>query len=89
MIPQANVPNLMLKEEVVDAVQRGEFHIWSVETIDEGIEVLTGTQAGKRLPDGAFEQGTVHDRVDRRLAELAQKMRAFGRPPDEDGPSIE
>ena len=46
MIPDSNVQNLMLKEEVVDAVKAGKFNIYSVKTIDEGIEVLTGTKAG-------------------------------------------
>ncbi len=48
MIPASNVQNLMLKEEIVDAVKAGQFHIYSVGTIDEGIEVLTGTKAGER-----------------------------------------
>ena len=46
MIPDSNVQNLMLKEEVVDAVKAGKFNVYSVKTIDEGIEVLTGTKAG-------------------------------------------
>ena len=69
----------MLKEEVVEAVQDGRFHIWAVQTIDEGIEVLTGIKAGQRLKDGSFEEGTVHQRVDRRLRTLAQTMREYGR----------
>ena len=48
MIPDSNVQNLMLKEEVVDAVKEGKFNVYSVKTIDEGIEVLTGTKAGER-----------------------------------------
>ena len=47
MIPESNVQNLMLKEEVVEAVKAGKFNIYSVKTIDEGIEVLTGTKAGR------------------------------------------
>ena len=47
MIPDSNVQNLMLKEEVVDAVKAGKFNVYSVKTIDEGIEVLTGTKAGR------------------------------------------
>ncbi|MCJ7793892.1 AAA family ATPase, partial [Candidatus Bathyarchaeota archaeon] len=59
MIPESNVQNLMLKEEVVDAVKAGQFNIYSVKTIGEGIEVLTGTKAGERRADGTFEEGTV------------------------------
>ena len=80
MIPESNVPNLMLKEEVVEAVQGGKFHIWAVQTIDEGIEVLTGAKAGERLEDGTFAEGTVHGLADKRLRELAQTMKEFGRP---------
>lgn len=78
LIPQSNVVNLMLKTEVVEAVQEGRFHIWSVRTIAEGIEVLTGVPAGQRMDDGGFEAGTVNARVDQRLCELAQAMRRFG-----------
>jgi lon-related putative ATP-dependent protease len=84
LIPASNVPNLMLKEEVVGAVQEGRFHIWAVETIDEGIEVLTGVRAGQRLEDGTFEEGTVHDLVDKRLRGLAQTLKEFGPPEDKD-----
>jgi lon-related putative ATP-dependent protease len=79
MIPAANASNLMLKEEVVEAVREGRFHVWPVKTIDEGIEVLTGVPAGARQPDGTFEAGTVNARVDSRLRELAEKMQDFGR----------
>jgi lon-related putative ATP-dependent protease len=87
MIPESNVSNLMLKEEVVEAVAQGRFHIWAVKTIDEGIEVLTGVRAGARLEDGTFEEGTVHGGADRRLRELAETMRAFAKAPDEQEPS--
>jgi lon-related putative ATP-dependent protease len=77
MIPSSNVPNLMLKEEVVEAVRQGKFHVWPVRTIDEGIEILTGVPAGKRQADGTFETGTVHYLADRRLEELAETMCKF------------
>jgi lon-related putative ATP-dependent protease len=79
VIPASNVPNLMLKEEVIRAVQESKFNIWAVETVDEGIEVLTGVPAGRRLGDGTFEPGTVHQRVDQRLGSLAQAMKEYGR----------
>ncbi len=74
MIPDSNVQNLMLKEEVVDAVKEGKFHIYSAATIDEGIELLTGIKGGKRNEDGSFEEGTVNAKVDQRFKEMAQKM---------------
>ncbi len=77
MIPESNVQNLMLKEEVVDAVKAGEFHIYSVKTIDEGIEVLTGVKASLRGKDGNFEEGSVNDRVDKRFREMAEKLAKY------------
>jgi lon-related putative ATP-dependent protease len=77
MIPDSNVQNLMLKEEIVDAVKAGKFHIYSAKTIDEGIEVLTGVKAGKRRQDGNFEEGTVNYRVDKQLKEMAEKLKEF------------
>jgi len=77
MIPASNVQNLMLKEEVVDAVKAGKFHIYSVKTIDEGIEVLTGTKAGERRKDGTFENGTVNYKVNKQLKSMAEKLKEF------------
>jgi lon-related putative ATP-dependent protease len=77
MIPESNVQNLMLKEEIVDAVKEGKFHIFSVKTIDEGMEVLTGVKAGERKKDGAFDEETVNYRVDKRLRQMAEKLREF------------
>ena len=74
MIPDSNVQNLMLKEEVVEAVRAGKFHIYSVRTIDEGIALLTGVKAGQRGADGNFEKDTINYLVDKRLREMAQEM---------------
>ena len=82
LIPAANVPHLMLREEVVEAVRQGNFHVYSADTIDEGIETLTGVPAGCLLPDGAFEEGTVNRRVSERLAEMARSLRDFMRNDD-------
>jgi lon-related putative ATP-dependent protease len=79
MIPQSNVENLMLKEDVVEAVQEGKFHIWPVSTIDEGIEILTGIKAGERLEDGAFEEGSLNSRVNQQLLVYAESLRDFSR----------
>jgi lon-related putative ATP-dependent protease len=80
MIPESNVANLMLKDEVLQAVRDGKFRIWPIRTIDEGIEVLTGVKGGERLPDGSFEEGSVNARVDQRLKTLAERLAQFGKP---------
>jgi lon-related putative ATP-dependent protease len=77
LIPENNVRNLMLKNEVIDAVKTGRFHIYPVKTIEEGIQILTGVPAGKKLPDGGFEKDSLYDRVDRRLREMAETARRF------------
>ncbi len=71
MIPQSNLANLMLKEEVAEAVGKKRFHIWAVSTVDEGIEVLTGVKAGSRQKDGSFGKNTIYCKVDERLKEIA------------------
>jgi len=81
IIPQANVKNLMLKEEVVEAVRQGKFHIWAVSHVDQGIEILTGVPAGERQPDGSYPEGTVNYLVDRTLNDYARRLREFGTPP--------
>ena len=73
MIPASNVRNLMLKDEVIEAVQAGNFHIWSVETIDEGIEILTGKKAGRLKKDGTYEKGSINELVNRNLISLTEK----------------
>jgi lon-related putative ATP-dependent protease len=70
MIPEANVKNLMLDREVIEAVRQGRFHVYAVSHVDEGIEVLTGIPAGRRRKDGRWTPGSVNDHVARRLTEL-------------------
>jgi len=77
MIPESNTQNLMLKEEIVDAVKSGKFHIYTVRTIDEGIELLTGIKAGKKLPDGFYEEESVYFRVDKKLQEMAEILKQY------------
>ncbi len=67
MIPQQNVVNLMLEEEVVSAVKEGKFHIYAVNTIDEGLEILTGIPAGERVEDGRYPEGTINYLVQQKL----------------------
>jgi lon-related putative ATP-dependent protease len=84
MIPESNVQNLMLKEEIVEAIKVGKFHIYPVKTIDEGIEVLTGIKAGKKLEEGTFEEDTINYRVDKRLRQMAEKLKQFSPPAKRD-----
>ena len=78
MIPHRNVRDLMLREEVVDAVREGRFNVWAVRTVDEGIEILTGTPAGTPDGDGRYPAGSVNARVAQHLADLARRYREFG-----------
>jgi lon-related putative ATP-dependent protease len=77
MIPHLNIDDLMLRKDVVEAVKKGEFHIYPVTTIDHGIEILTGREAGERTQDGGFKEGTVNDLVDKKLRELGKKIKEF------------
>src|SRR3970282_1136646 len=88
LVPAANVHNLMLDEEVVDAVRDGTFHVWAVRTIDEGIELLTGCPAGRRRADGSYPSDSVHGLLAARLAVYAERLRESPEPApetDDDG----
>jgi lon-related putative ATP-dependent protease len=78
IIPSANIEHLMLRDDVVEAVRRGEFRIYAVATVDEGIEILTGRPAGKRGPDGRFPDGSINQLVEARLTGMAEVVRRFG-----------
>ncbi len=77
LIPSSNVHNLMLRDEVVDAVENGQFHVYSVDTIDEGIARLTGQVAGEADADGIYPPDTINGKVQRRLQEMAEKREAL------------
>lgn len=77
MIPKANEQHLMLRRDVVAAVEQGKFHVFSVATIDEGIELLTGVAAGERGADGRFPKDTINRRVEDRLSAYADARRKF------------
>ena len=83
LIPVGNVKHVMVSEEVVEAVRAGRFHVWAVRTIDEGIELLMGKNAGKRNKDGAYPEGSIHYLVQARLRELAEELKQFGESDDE------
>jgi ATP-dependent Lon protease len=76
IIPARNIEDLVLREDVVDAVRRGQFRIYAIATVEEGIELLTGLPAGRR-PDGSFEPDSVFARADARLREFAETARRY------------
>lgn len=75
LIPSQNTKDLMLRQEVVDAVRAGKFHIYAISTIDEGIEILTGMKAGKRRKSGEFEEGSFHSLVDKKLTDYSRRWK--------------
>ncbi|MDD3992533.1 MAG: protein LonB, partial [Desulfobacteraceae bacterium] len=75
-IPRSNVANLMLNAEVVEAVRQGQFHVWAVETVDQGIEILTGMPAGRPDAEGVYPAGTLYHRVQENLAALRRSAGA-------------
>lgn len=80
LIPHANLRNLMLRPDVVQAVEEGRFHIYAVRTIDEGIEVLTGVAAGEKDEQGVFPEGSINFLVQQQLEEFSERMRKLNAP---------
>jgi predicted ATP-dependent protease len=78
IIPQANVRHLMLRDDVVDAVRKGLFHIYPVRTIDEAISILTGVEAGVEDEEGSYAEDSVNGRVQAKLRDLAERLKGFG-----------
>jgi len=78
LIPDRNLPHLMLRKEVVDAVRAGRFHVWAVATVQQGLEVLTGLAAGEPDAGGRYPDGTIFARVDAELSRLAEQVSHFG-----------
>lgn len=89
IMPRRNVRHLMLKKEVIDAVRDGRFAIYPIDTVDEGMEILTGMPVGVRGGDGAFPEGTINQLVEKRLLSLARGYKEFGRPAEKKARSEE
>ena len=77
MIPRQNVNDLMLKNEIVEQVQKGKFHIYAIDTIEQGIEILTGMKAGEKDSDGRYPDDSIYGRVDAKLKQFSEYMRAY------------
>ncbi len=81
ILPAANVQNLVLRKDVLEAIRKGQFHLWAIETVDDGVELLMGKPAGRRSKRGSWTKGSIGELVDRRLAEYAEKARTYGERP--------
>jgi len=77
MMPDSNVEDLMLREDILEAVAAGKFHIWPVAKVEQGIEILTGMTAGRKNGDGKFDAGTVFALMDDRLRHMAKTLKEF------------
>jgi lon-related putative ATP-dependent protease len=84
MIPRRNVGDLVLHPEVLEAVKNGQFNIWAVDHVDQGIEILTGVPAGEPDENGVYPEGTINYLVDERLEELARGIKEFEGPSSEE-----
>ena len=71
IIPRANVGDLMLRRDIVDSCRAGRFHVWAIDSIDEGLEILTGREAGTADARGRYPDGTIHHAVRARLHQLS------------------
>jgi lon-related putative ATP-dependent protease len=89
VIPRQNVRNLMLREEVIEAVKQSKFHIYAVSNVDEGIEILTGVEAGEKKADGTYPEGSINYRADKKLKEMAAKLKQFAVPPAEQKKNVD
>ncbi len=76
IIPVQNIKDLMLRDDVIDAVRKKEFHIYTIERVEEGIEILTGIKAGKRIGRRNYEANTVFDLVEKKIIDLYTKSKA-------------
>jgi len=84
LIPASNRKHLMLRRDVVEAIERDEFHVWPVETVDQGMEILTGEAMGERDGEGRYPEGTINYLVEERLAELAEQRMEYAGASDEE-----
>ncbi|MBN1298947.1 MAG: AAA family ATPase [Actinobacteria bacterium] len=83
IIPSSNIKNLMLKDEVLEAVDKKKFHIYPVENIEEGMEILTGIEAGKPGADGKYKEGTLNYMIIKKLTEMAEKLKKLSEKSDD------
>ncbi|MBW2002926.1 MAG: hypothetical protein JRI30_10535 [Deltaproteobacteria bacterium] len=75
IIPKRNISDLMLKKEVISAAEKGKFHIYAIETMDEGIEILTGVKAGIKNKEGTYQKNTINYLVTKRLKTMSESVK--------------
>jgi lon-related putative ATP-dependent protease len=75
IIPKKNVINLMLRQDVIEAVKSGKFSIYAIDMMEEGLEILSGMKAGERSKDGTYPEGTMNFLVEKRLTEITEAMK--------------
>jgi predicted ATP-dependent protease len=79
LIPESNVTHLMLRPDVVEAIEAGEFHVFPIKHIDQGIELMTGVEAGEMDEEGNYPEESINERVSRRLQKMAERLAKFGK----------
>jgi lon-related putative ATP-dependent protease len=79
LIPKSNVQHLMLRKDVIDAVNSGAFHIYPVEHVDQGIELLTGIPAGEKQADGTYPEDSINGKVKSRLEKMAKQLTQYAK----------
>ena len=77
IIPRANIKNLLLKDEIVQAVKNGAFHVWAVDNIEDGLYILTGQKCGLRHKDGSYTKNSIFEKVRLRLVDFAKQTQLF------------
>jgi len=87
MIPESNIQNLMLDDEIIEAVKKGKFTIWAVNKVEDGIRILTGVPAGQAHKDGSFTKDSIFDRVQKRITEFSMTAKRFGKAIDKEIPN--
>lgn len=84
IIPEANVRHLMLRQDLIDALEKEQFKIYGVKNVDEAIELLTGVKAGQRDAEGNYPEDSINGRVEAQLIEYAQDLQEFEKQDKED-----
>lgn len=79
IIPRQNIPDLMLDDEVIEAVKNKKFHIYPIDSVDEGISILAGVKAGNLQKNGTYQKGTINYLVQERLNEMARQWKQYGK----------
>ncbi|PNX50496.1 MAG: hypothetical protein BV458_13115 [Thermoplasmata archaeon M9B2D] len=75
IIPQKNVINLMLNQDVIDAIEEGQFRIYAIDTMEEGMEILTGMKTGALSEDGTYPEGSINFLIEQRLTAITEALR--------------